>query len=193
MRHVCRGKGCLWNHWSQELSDEIIAVWEMEASEGWGLDRKTRLVFLPHYDPSPGPEEEEMMLTEQLNWNSTLLRTAGQSEAWLGSGDQWEVSVVGMAIKLKYDNDTKLGFWRWSEIKQSPHTKHYYQGCLNLYLPRYITVSYNLNLWELVLDLVLNLSFAYLMFWVIFLDLIAMLTSLLSFIKRWRNLTRVGW
>ena len=100
---------------------------------------------------------------------------------------------VGMAIKLKYDNDTKLGFWRWSEIKQSPHTKHYYQGCLNLYLPRYITVSYNLNLWELVLDLVLNLSFAYLMFWVIFLDLIAMLTSLLSFIKRWRNLTRVGW
>ena len=164
----------------------------MEASEGWGLDWKTRLEFLPHYDPSPGPEEEEMMLTEQLNWNSTLLRIAGQSEAWLGSGDQWEVSVVGMAIKLKYDNDTKLGFWRWSEIKQSPHTKHY-QACLNLNLPRYITVSHNLNLWELVLDLVLNLSFAYLMFWVIFLDLIAMLTSLLSFIKRWRNLTRVGW
>lgn len=39
----------------------------MEASEGWGLDRKTRLEFLPHYDPSQGPEEEEMMLTEQLN------------------------------------------------------------------------------------------------------------------------------
>ena len=91
---TCRGKGCLWNRWSQELSDEIIAVWEIEAAEGWGPDWKTRLEFLPHYDPGLGPEEEEMMLTEQLNWNPTLLGTAGQSEASLGSVDQWEVTVV---------------------------------------------------------------------------------------------------
>ena len=123
---TCQGKGCLWNGCSQEMSDEIIAVWEIEASEGWGPDRKTRLEFLPHYDPSPGPEEEEMMLTEQLNWNPTLLRIAGQSEALLGSVDKSEVSsVVGMAIKLKYDDDSKLEFWRWSQIKQSPHTKHW--------------------------------------------------------------------
>ena len=114
MSGTCRGKGaggCLWN-WSQELSDEIIAVWGMQVPEGWGMGagQKNQIgVFVPLWS-SREPGEEEMMLTEQLNWNPTLLGTDGQSEASLRSVDQSEVSFMGLAIKLKYDDyETKLG------------------------------------------------------------------------------------